>query len=139
MRKIEIQRKIQNSKQTIGICSVYEHQRLLFSCLSMERGWHDNQRNISCIPSGEYDVELEYSNKFDKDLWEIKGVKNRSECKFHSANYWYQLNGCIALGQRLMDIDKDGYEDVTASRNTLKSFHLVLQGFTKVKLIIIDV
>ena len=60
----------------------------------------------------------------------------RSECKFHSANYWYQLNGCIALGRSLADINKDGYQDVTSSKSTMKAFHKALEGETKVDLII---
>ena len=71
---------------------------------------------------------LEYSNRFKKKLWEIKGVSNRSECKFHSANYWFQLNGCIALGLSLKDINNDCYNDVTSSKKALKSFHSALKG-----------
>jgi len=85
-----------------------------------------------------YKVVLEYSNRFKTDLWEIKGVENRSECKFHAANYWYQLNGCIALGSRLADINKDGYNDITSSKNTMKAFHKALENDTEALLIIAD-
>ena len=56
-------------------------------------------------------------------LWEIKGVPNRSECKIHPSNYWNQLNGCIAPGVKLKDINADGYYDVTSSRKTTAEFH----------------
>ena len=72
-------------------------------------------------------------------LWEIKGVPNRSETKFHSANYWYQLKGCIALGQRVIDINNDGYCDVTNSKNTMIQFHRTFGKDTQAKLIIENV
>ena len=105
--------------------------------VTIERGWRDNKSNISCIPTGTYDLKLEYSSRFKKDLWEIYGVPNRSECKFHAANYWRQLNGCIALGVKHIDIDRDGDLDVTSSVNTMKLFHSLMDG-KKAKLIIKD-
>jgi len=137
MKTIKIKRSYQNDKQSLGVCSVFdEDNRPLFSGLSLERGWLDNLNNISCVPVGEYELKYEFSNSFNRELWELKGVPGRSECKFHAANYWHQLRGCISLGSRLMDIDKDGFHDVTSSGNTMLSFHLALKGETKAKLII---
>lgn len=131
---IKIIRDFKDNTQTLGRCTVYDNGKPLFSAVSLERGDNNNQRRISAIPLGTYDVVLEWSPRFQTKLWEIKGVPGRSECKFHAANYWYQLNGCIALGQKLKDINKDGYNDVTNSRNTMKAFHTALKGQTKVTL-----
>lgn len=133
---IKIKRIEQDENQTLGQCSVFIDGRFLFNSCSLERGWRNNQQNVSCIPLGEYKVVLEYSPRFKKDLWEIKGVENRSECKFHSSNYWRQLNGCIALGSSIVDLDKDNYLDVTNSRTTIDLFHKVLDGFKEATLII---
>ena len=134
---IEINRFFSDKNQTSGVCVVFDDSKHpLFSAVSLERGWQDNKPNISCIPKGSYKVVLEYSPRFKKDLWEIKGVPNRSECKFHSSNFWYQLNGCVSLGSRFTDINDDGYKDVTHSKNTMASFHQSLKGFKEVKLII---
>tara|TARA_R110000796_G_scaffold58965_7_gene135867 strand:+ start:235 stop:675 length:441 start_codon:yes stop_codon:yes gene_type:complete len=139
MKTIKIIRDWQDLSQTLGKCTVYdEHNKPLFNSMSLERGWRDNESRVSCVPIGTYTVVLEYSNRFKKDLWELKNVDNRSECKFHSANYWFQLNGCIALGRSLADINNDGYQDVTSSKSTMKSFHKALKGETKVNLIITD-
>ncbi len=133
--KIVVIRDWQDENQTLGKCTIYnEEGKPAFSCVSLERGWRDNQRNISCVPEGEYKVVLEWSPKFKQNLWELKGVPNRSECKFHAANYWYQLNGCIALGQKIKDINGDGYNDVTSSRLTMKQFHSTLSGLKEVTL-----
>ena len=134
---IQINRYNQDENQTLGTCTIFGEDNLpLFTSLSLERGWRNNEQNISCIPKGEYKVVLEYSNRFKKNLWEIKGVDNRSECKFHSANYWYQLNGCISLGLRLAKLNKDNYYDITSSNMTMTAFHNALNKYEEVVLII---
>lgn len=137
--KIVIVRDWQDKNQTLGKCTVYDNNdKPLFSALSLERGWRNNQKNISCVPLGTYNCVLEYSPRFKKKLWELKDVPNRSECKFHSANYWYQLNGCIALGRTIKDINNDGYNDVTSSKATMNAFHKVLQNETSVKVTFVN-
>ena len=134
--RIELFRLEYEKKQVLGDCAITENGKDIFLAKSLERADNNNQRNISCIPQGEYLCVLEYSNRFDCDLWEIKGVPNRSECKFHSANYWHDLNGCIALGTKYLDIDNDGFRDVLNSKNTMKKFHKVLEGLTEIQLIV---
>lgn len=134
--RIEIIRYWGNENQTLGVCTVYKNDKPIFSGLSLERGWRNNLPNISCIPMGDYRCVLEYSNRFKKDLWEIKDVPNRSETKFHAANYWHQLEGCIALGQKLKHLNNDKEIDITSSRNTMKAFHTALNGETEVQLTI---
>jgi len=136
-RVIQIHRFWQDSNQTFGTCTVLgDDNQPLFVGLSLERGWRNNEPNVSCIPKGSYEVELEYSNKFKMDLWEIKDVPNREECKFHAANYWHQLNGCVSLGLRAKKINSDGYMDITNSKDTMKAFHTALKGYKDAFLII---
>lgn len=136
MKTIVITRDWQDKNQTLGKCVIYdENNKPLFSALSLERGWRNNENNVSCVPLGTYTAVFEYSPRFKQNLWELKNVPNRSECKFHSANYWYQLNGCIALGKTLKDINKDGYNDVTSSRATMKAFHKILENETRVDVV----
>jgi len=134
--KIELFRYEYEENQTLGECFITENYKDLFSSKSLERADNDNQRMISCIPAGEYLCVLEYSNRFDTELWEIKGVPNRSECKFHSANFWHEINGCIALGDSYADINNDGFRDVLNSGNTMKEFHKILEGLKEIQLII---
>ncbi len=132
MKKIIIVRDWQDENQTLGKCTVYdEYNKPLFNSISLERGDKNNKPNVSCVPLGTYRVVLEWSPRFQQMLWELKDVPNRKETKFHSANYWYQLNGCIALGQKLKDLNADGYNDVTNSRYTIKQFHTALKGQTE--------
>lgn len=114
---------------SLGQCYIKFPDQTIYVGATLERGWRNNQSNVSCVPPGTYPLKLEYSPRFRKDLWELYDVPGRAECKFHAANYWRQLNGCIALGVKHIDIDGDGDPDVTSSRNTMKKFHMYLSGF----------
>lgn len=134
---VKITRYSQDENQTLGSCVVLnDKNEPVFSSISLERGWRGNERNISCVPIGVYELVLEYSPRFKKYLWELKGVDGRSECKFHASNFWKQLNGCIALGNQPTDINNDGYLDVLNSGNTMKLFHKAFKKETKALLII---
>ena len=97
--------------------------RIVFDCKTIELAWKNNSRNISCVPSGFYEIVFEKSPKFRRYLWELKGVPNRSEAKIHVANYYTQIEGCIGVGDMHIDINADGIPDVRNSRNTLKRLH----------------
>lgn len=134
---VEIFRQFQDENQTSGVCVIYNDQRFpLFASLTLERGWRNNEIGASCLPKGEYPLILEYSTRFKKELWEIKDTLPRTECKFHSASFWKDLNGCISLGMRYSHINKDGYFDLSESKHTMSRFHKVLNSFDKVELII---
>ena len=128
-----------NNLQTLGTCIVKIDGEYVFKSESLERGWLDNKQRVSCIPADEYELVFEYSDRFKRKLWEIKGVKGRSECKFHALNYSRDSEGCIGLGNARKDIDKDGLLDITSSVNTMKKFHHVLRWETKALLKIYDV
>lgn len=125
---------------TLGTCLVYDNMgQQLFKSDSLERGWRDNKPNESSIPPGVYDCVLEYSPAFDMDLWELKGVPGRSETKFHIANYWKQLEGCIALGRERKYIDNDDILDISRSGPTMDKFHQALAGEVQCRVHIIEV
>ena len=140
MRFITIHRDIVSKEQCMGVCYITDGRgNILLKTDTIERGWLNNKKRVSCIPEGDYPVRLEWSNRFKKNLWEIYEVPNRSECKFHAANYARQLNGCIALGNGRADIDKDGNLDVLNSRATMDKFHAALDGEKEVMLKIINI
>lgn len=101
---------------------------VVFRAPTLERAWLNNERNVSCIPRGTYPLRFLPSLKFKTDLWELQKVPNRSECKFHVANRWDELNGCIALGSEFKDYTNDGVPEVLNSKITLESFHRVLKN-----------
>jgi len=78
-----------------------------FSCFTLELPWRNNQSNISCIPQGEYDLTLVWSNRFKKNFYLLHKVKDRFGVLIHSGNwagdialgYKTHSQGCILLGK----------------------------------------
>lgn len=139
MKIVKIRRKQQDENQSLGFIEVTgEKNEPIYADISLERGWRNNERNVSCIPKGMYTLKKEFSPKFTEMLWEIYGVEGRSECKIHPANRWKELNGCMAPGISVKDIDGDGYLDVTSSRASLERFHAAMGDDTEAMLIVMN-
>ena len=70
-------------------------------CDTLENPWLDNQRNISCIPEGEYKVRLRLPRESatrDYVHLLVKDVENRSYILFHRGNTAKDTRGCILVG-----------------------------------------
>lgn len=125
---------------SLGHCYIkYDDGKMVYVGCTLERGWRNNENGVSCVPEGIYTLKYEYSPRFKKKLWELYDVPGRAECKFHAANYWKQLNGCIALGNKHIDINNDGDPDVTSSRVTMKHFEELMSVATNAKVKIINI
>ena len=135
MKTVILQRYKEDQNQSTGTLTVLDHNGWpVYASPCIERGDRNNERNVSNVPPGAYELILEYTPKFKTELWELKGVPNRSECKIHASNYWKQLNGCIAPGMYLTDINGDQYQDVAQSRLSLDRFHRIMgmDGVSKI-------
>ena len=107
-----------------------------FACYTLELPWYNNQRNISCIPAGEYNVQMRVSPKYG-EVYHVKEVPNRSYILIHSGNwagdktkgYKTHVNGCILLGAERGTLA--GQMAVLNSRITVKRFmrHMGKQPF----------
>jgi hypothetical protein len=139
MMKVVIQRYKVDINQSAGVLIVFDDFGWpVFISACIERGGRDNKKNISNINPGIYPLKLEYSERFKSKLYELKKTENRTEIKIHAANFWDELNGCIALGSYLDDIDNDGYFDVLESKKTMKRFHDSLKGINETTIEIIN-
>ena len=70
-------------------------------CDTLENPYLDNQRNISCIPEGEYPVRLRYpreSGTRDYLHLLIQDVPNREWVLVHIGNFPSQTKGCVLVG-----------------------------------------
>ena len=67
-------------------------------CLTLEREWRDNKRNVSCIPRGTYICKRVKSAKFG-DTFEVCDVPGRSHILFHKGNIEDDTHGCIVVGE----------------------------------------
>ncbi|MCF7843895.1 DUF5675 family protein [Candidatus Gracilibacteria bacterium] len=97
-----------------------------FTCKTLERAWKDNAKNISCIPKGRYECRWTFSPRFMKYTYEVMNVPNRSGIRFHGANMFFQLNGCIALGTHYGDLNHDKSADIFNSQTTINRFNAVM-------------
>ena len=108
-----------------------------FSCFTVELPWRENQPNYSCVPTGEYEVELRHSPRFGYTYW-VKNVQGRSYILFHVGNWAgdskkglrTNSNGCILPGKYKGWCK--GQKAVLVSRPTVRTFmkHMKLQPFT---------
>jgi len=139
MKKVILQRYKENHNQTTGVLLIVDGNGWpLYASPCIERGDRNNAVGVSNVLPGTYDLVLEYSPRFERDLWELYGTQGRSECKIHASNYWHQLNGCIAPGNYLKDLNGDNYQDVAQSRLALNNFHRVMGDMKRCKIEIID-
>lgn len=105
-----------------------------FTCYSGELRWDNNQPNISCIPKGVYVCHWTYSQKFKKMMYLLENVPNRGGIRIHSANlmgndskgFKRQLNGCIALGEKIGQIE--GQKALLLSKPAIRRFEQLLNG-----------
>ena len=70
-------------------------------CDTLENPWLDNQRNISCIPQGQYKVRLRYPRESaTRDYLHllVQDVPNRDWILFHIGNTAKDTSGCILVG-----------------------------------------
>ena len=140
MKQVLLKRFSDDTKQTLGTLSFLKNDGQLFVCKTLELPWKDNQSNISCIPSGTYTCKYTRSNRLsakkgtDIFTYEVLNVPDRGGIRFHSANFFFQLLGCIALGDALKDINAGNEQDAIHSGATIASFEdqLQKQDFTLV-------
>ena len=124
--RTKIKRIQQDDYQTLGILTLYDDLNFPFyEVRTLELPWRQNQRRISCIPEGEYEVVKRFSEKYG-DHFHILNVPKRDYILIHNANFVRQLKGCVAVGFSHSDIDGDGLRDVTESRKTLRALNKLL-------------
>lgn len=121
------QMPIDKPKQTEGVLYLIKDNKTIFDCKTLELPWLNNKSRTSCIPAGKYKAIKHVSPKFGNCLW-IKSVPNRSEILIHPANYVQQLLGCIALGNKHIDINIDGLMDVADSKTTVNKLLNLIEG-----------
>ena len=71
-------------------------------CDTLEKPWLNNQRNISCIPAGQYKVRLRLPRESaTRDYLHllVQDVPNRDYILFHIGNTAKDTSGCILVGQ----------------------------------------
>lgn len=105
-----------------------------FTCFVGELPWNDNKCNLSCIPKGVYFCRWTYSERFKRMMYLVDGVPKRAGIRIHAANFMgddskgfkRQLNGCLALGERLGVMD--GQKSLLVSKPKVRQFETLMAG-----------
>lgn len=94
---------------TPGELIVWTGGSVLFECRTLELDWCDNERDVSCIPEGDYNIiPRTYGGFFEKakadwgheaGLW-IKDVPGRDNVLVHWGNFLRCTKGCVLVGER---------------------------------------
>lgn len=128
MRKVILQRLETSEEGTFGRIDLNEG-----TFFTGELPWRENAANISCIPTGMYRCLWTQSSRFSRSLYLISAVEQRTGVRIHPANlmgdmesgFRAQLNGCIALGEKLGWIE--GQKAVLLSQPAVRRFEDLME------------
>jgi hypothetical protein len=96
VKTLVLERFCYHPRGTLGVLHVDDD-----TFWSIERPWLDNAPNVSCIPTGEYEMGWRESPRFG-ETWHVKDVPDRTHILIHVANFSKDVQGCIGLGMDLM-------------------------------------
>lgn len=100
---------------------INESNEPVFNYKILELPWRDNKRRVSCIPEGEYVVvKMKPTEKRPYVYFWIKNVPGRDAILMHRGNYTRQILGCQLTGKSFIDMDKDGFPDISDTKETLQ-------------------
>ena len=117
--RIVIGRFKDDGVETLSNVAVFDNDELIFSCFGLELPWKNNEHEVSCIPVGDYKCEkVPATENIKYEHISITDVAGRSGVCIHKANFVRQLKGCICVGDKHVDINGDGYSDVSNSGPT---------------------
>lgn len=99
-----------------------------------ELPWRFNEKNVSCIPAGDYKCAWTYSPQFKRHTYQVLDVPGRNGIRFHAANYFASKNseflsqvyGCIGLGHIVGT--SMGQKMLLRSKQAMDSFEKYLGG-----------
>lgn len=126
MKTVYLLRTKTSDQGTEGVLITHD-----FTCKTLELPWRDNQKSISCIPAGDYNVVIRQSPKYGSVYW-VTEVKNRSWILIHAGNwagdvnkdFKSHVNGCVLLGKNHGFLAEQ--RAVLSSRLTVRKFRHVM-------------
>ena len=104
-------------------------------CDTLENPYINNERNISCIPEGEYKVRLRLARESaTRDYLHllVQDVPNRDYILFHRGNSAKDTSGCVLVGF----LSKQDYVKNSTVAMDLLMKEIINLGGTKINLII---
>lgn len=93
MKKLTLKRINSSSECVLGVLELDDKE----VCKTLELPWRDNQKGISCIPTGEYKLSPYPSSRFG-EVYIVNDVPNREGILIHVGNTADDIQGCILVG-----------------------------------------
>lgn len=97
MTNLELTRIEFGPQGTFGVLTVDKR----VECFTLELPWKNNEKNISCIPTGQYFFSQYMSGKYERLCLAIHDVYGRTYICVHPGNTLRDTTGCILPGQSL--------------------------------------
>lgn len=127
METVRLVRLSTDDQGTFGKLTIGDHE-----FFTGELPWRDNESNISCIPVGVYECRWTLSVRFKRFMYQLDDVPDRTGIRIHSANfmgddtkrYRKQLNGCIALGEKIGEMG--GQRALLVSAPAIRQFETLM-------------
>lgn len=119
MTTVKLHRVISGSEGTFGVIT-FKGQPL---CVTCENPWFDNQKNVSCIPAGNYECSS-YSGTKHRNIWKLHDVPDRTAIIFHAGNTINDTKGCILPGKNFGIINR--MPAVMSSRQAIEMLRRIL-------------
>jgi len=135
--KFFLNRLVETEKETLGVLTIYKGLKKVFECKTLEKPFINNVRNISCVPTGKYELKKRWSKKHGEHLI-LLGVNGRSLILIHTGNFFFDTQGCILVGKEYKDINGDSELDVSSSRQTFTNLMALMKGKSNLWITISD-
>lgn len=108
---------------------------------TLERPWKGNEKNVSRIPAGRYDLKQRVNAKLASGdsipfTYEISGVPDRSGIIIHQGNFPHNSQGCILVGLGYAN-DAD-YEQIRDSKDAMAEIGWLANHYPAGSITIID-
>jgi len=130
MKTITIRRIAENDDGVFGVII----DGVTPFAITLENKWHNNKKNISCIPSGTYECRRVLSPTRG-EVFEVKNVPGRTHILFHIGNTDDDTKGCILVAEEFGELN--GETAILSSGRGFKEFMKRLDGINKFTLNII--
>lgn len=131
MKSLVLKRIVENGAGTFGVLIIDGLPRLV----TLELPWHDNERDISCIPVGNYMMKR-FRSDVHGETWEVADVPDRGIILLHVANTIFDLKGCIGIAT-LFGTQENTY-GIQGSRSGMGTLRSLLGDADNVPIVIMN-
>jgi hypothetical protein len=131
--KVSLKRFWRDQQGTFGVLSYAGSMKT-----SVELPWRNNEKNISCIPTGIWMFERYFSPKHNCEVFVCNDVPGRKEIEIHVDNVPATLEGCIGIGN-WFGIIGDVCKGVVESKKAFDDFMLWAKPFNRLEITITDI